>query len=288
MWLAIILVVLLVTLVLVAYAYRFINNNTVGAQFYLSVLLVYSIIVLLVFLTFSSVVFKYIGMADPTQALGLPEGSIRAVIALGLILIFMISSLYLYGAVEKSGEMSVQKYTNITQKQLDEIPQDEIAYIQRTGVLNNETLFNVGRMLEKSSASEDIAKQIITTLSTLVVAVAGFYFGSKAVSGVGGGVSAVPVIRSVHPPQGARKEEIELKIYGKNFELVRGVALVRDSIEIECTDVTSNSTLICCKLKIPKDEVAYPGGPDNKWTIIVKSSDIGQDRLDGVFTIIQG
>jgi len=288
LWGAIILVVLLTLTTLVAYAYRFLTfENAGGAEFYLSILLVLSVILLLVFLTFTTVIFKYLGLSDRSQSLGLPEGSIRAVIALSLILIFMTSSILLYEEVEKHSGPAVYNSTNITQDQLDLIPRDEVVYIQRTIVQNNTTLFNVGRTMEKSRAGEDIAKQIITTVSTLVVAVAGFYFGSKAVGGAGGNVSAVPVIRSINPTQAKRGREIDFNITGLNFELVREVKLMYDSIEIPCKDVTSNSTLVVCKLKIPGDNVGYPGGDSKKWSVMVKSSDIGDSILANAFTITE-
>ncbi|WP_319580578.1 hypothetical protein [uncultured Methanospirillum sp.] len=197
----------------------------------------------------------------------------------------MTSSILLYEEVEKHSGPAVYNCTNITQDQLDLIPEDEIVYIQRSLVLSNTTLFNVGRTMEKSRAGEDIAKQIITTVSTLVVAVAGFYFGSKAAGGAGGNVSAVPVIRSINPTQAKRGKEIDFNVTGLNFELVREVKLISDSIEIPCKDVTSNSTLVVCKLKIPDDKVGYPGGASKKWSVMVKSSDIGDSILVNAFTI---
>jgi hypothetical protein len=75
--------------------------------------------------------------------LGLPEGSIRALIALGLILLFFILAVFLYAD------------------------------------LLHGTPGNPG---PHGSAGVDIAKQLATTISTLVVAIASFYFGSSAVS----------------------------------------------------------------------------------------------------------
>jgi hypothetical protein len=63
----------------------------------------------------------------------LPRGSIRAAIALALILVFVILSVYLYSTLQGSPD------------------------------------------------APDIAKQLITTLGTLVVAVAAFYFGANSV-----------------------------------------------------------------------------------------------------------
>jgi len=83
-----------------------------------------------------AVFFHGLQLNDKTEALGLPRGSIRAFIAIALILIFAIMSIYLYTA------MSTGKGT---------------------------------------PASADLAKQLVTTVSTLVVAISAFYFGSNSV-----------------------------------------------------------------------------------------------------------
>jgi hypothetical protein len=255
----------------------------------LSILLVVGVIALIIVLAGATTIIHSLGLSDRTNSLGLPKGSVRAVIALGLILIFMISSVFLYTQVDSHGGISIYNSTNITQAQLDAIPLGEIAFVQPAGIVNNEAVFNVGRIveLEANGASVDIAKQIITTVSTLVVAVAGFYFGSNAVAGAvaaTGGVPAisVPVIRSIKPSGGKREEDIEIKIFGKNLELAEKVKLVRDSIEITCTDVTSSSTMAKCRLNIPKDSEAYPAGT---WSVVVINSDTGEDRFLDAFTV---
>jgi hypothetical protein len=43
-----------------------------------------------------AITFSVAGLSDPTQALGLPEGSVRAAIALSLIVIFAIISIFMY------------------------------------------------------------------------------------------------------------------------------------------------------------------------------------------------
>ena len=96
----------------------------------LPVLLILSVMGLLFAITVLLAAFKSFDLADRTKALGLPEGSVRAMIALMLILLFAIAGLYIFGS------------------------------------LGNDP---------------DVGKQLVTTLSTLVVAVAAFYFGVKAV-----------------------------------------------------------------------------------------------------------
>src|SRR5205807_5805646 len=51
---------------------------------------------LTILLTIMGVIFQQLGLADPRQALGLPEGSIRALIALFLLMTFVIVSIHLF------------------------------------------------------------------------------------------------------------------------------------------------------------------------------------------------
>ena len=85
-------------------------------------------------LSILTVVINALDLSNPKEALGLPKGSVRAIIALSLIVIFTITSLHYYG-------------------QLGGTPSDE------------QTAF---------------AQQLLTTLSTLVTAIAAFYFGQKS------------------------------------------------------------------------------------------------------------
>lgn len=273
---------LLFTLVCGSLAYLFLFVLAKSPEIVLMVLLVISVIALVLTLSLAAFTFKTLDLSDETQALGLPEGSIRAVIALSLILIFMISSLFLFQQVN-THENGITIYKGITQEQLNDIPKGEIAYIQRNGTVGNETLFDAGRIVERSKASEDIAKQIITTVSTLVVAVAGFYFGSKTAAAPSRApATSVPVIRRVDPDAGKQGEDIDFKIIGKNFELAKEVKLIHESNEIQCTGITPSSTMIKCKLKIPTDPKEAPEG---KWTVVVINSDKGEDRLEGAFTV---
>jgi hypothetical protein len=101
----------------------------------LTLIVIAGVVGLLASLAIVTVVTNFLDLSNPKEALGLPKGSVRALIALSLIVIFSIMSLYLYG-------------------QLAGTPSEE------------QTRF---------------AQQILTTVSTLVVAVAAFYFGTKSV-----------------------------------------------------------------------------------------------------------
>ncbi len=106
------------------------RGDNLEPQYALPVILIAGLIGLLAVLASVVAVFRRFNLVSGSFPLGLPEGSIQAVIALGLILIFAIIGVYLHGSA--GGEQK-----------------------------------------------EEIGTQLLTTVSTLVVAVAGFYFGSK-------------------------------------------------------------------------------------------------------------
>jgi hypothetical protein len=66
----------------------------------LPILVITGVMALFATLALVAVTFSVAGLSDETQALGLPEGSVRAAIALSLIVIFAITSIYLYSAMD--------------------------------------------------------------------------------------------------------------------------------------------------------------------------------------------
>src|SRR5262252_21344 len=72
----------------------------------LPVLIIVGIMALFATLALVAVTFSVAGLSDSSQALGLPEGSVRAAIALSLIVIFAITSIYLYGSLKDVKEGS--------------------------------------------------------------------------------------------------------------------------------------------------------------------------------------
>lgn len=264
----------------------------------LPVFLGINLITLVVALTFTVYIFKSLNLASPDHTLGLPEGSIRAVIALSLILIFMISSVFLYMQVS---DIERTEKIDFSQAEYDNISKELIYFAKPYPVLRNvsgnvtrETRYTVILRTSKNEESVDIAKQIITTVSTLVVAVAGFYFGSnavaaasKAATGAGGDILVVPdpLIRKIEPSFGVKgTEDFELEITGKNLNSPKEVKLVRESDTIRCEDVLSSDTKIrCkCKLEISNDPEKDPEGT---WTIVVINSQYAEDRLENGFTV---
>jgi hypothetical protein len=108
------------------------QRNNLFPEFALPVILLVGLIGLLAVLAMMVAVFRRFDLVTREFPLGLPQGSIQAVIALSLILIFAIIGVYLHASAP-------------------------------TGKVR-----------------EELSIQLFTTISTLVVAVAGFYFGAKS------------------------------------------------------------------------------------------------------------
>jgi hypothetical protein len=87
------------------------TTATRGApEIVLPLLTIGGLLSLLIVLALMSVFFQTLGLSNKEQALALPEGSVRAVIALGLIVLFAILSIYLYASLRvepKASEVGV-------------------------------------------------------------------------------------------------------------------------------------------------------------------------------------
>ena len=167
----------------------------------LPILVISGVISLLAVLSIVVAIFAALNLTDRAHSLALPEGSVRAVIALSLILIFMITAVFLY---EQLDDVVIRSHKGISQEQLNALPMEQIVSIKPSEA--GEGLFDVEQRVEKSRASEDFAKQVLTTVSTLVVAIAGFYFGTRAVAAARGVVEQ-PALRILRPDSPALMPE---------------------------------------------------------------------------------
>lgn len=245
---------------------------------------------LLFSLAFLSIVFSALDLSDRSQALGLPEGSIRALIALLLITLYIVTAIFLYNQLRFPAMAErTTRYIGISEAELTQIPLEEVVAIRVTPVGVDgaeERTFDVDRELprvEKSAVSQRFAEQILTFTSTLVATIAAFYFGARSVA-VAHGVTVplLPVIRSIKPGEGNQGEEIkDIEILGKDFESPKTVKLVLGSDEMAFAEVMSSSAMIRCKLTIPTSQQT------GKYELIVINADGGEDRLTEAFEVKQ-
>jgi hypothetical protein len=207
-------------------------DSLTNASIVVTLVVIASVIGLLAVLMMTALAFSSVKLSDSTQALGLPEGSVRAVIALSLIVIFVIVVVFLFGHLQPQ----IYPMPHLTEDQVKAIPGNLIAGDKRSeedlkrkeaaafrakaadlttakkledakkaeqaaAAKDSEAeaakgLYTIDRIVEPTRGSEDFAKQIITTISTLVVSIAAFYFGSTtAISAAkSGAASGAPVI----------------------------------------------------------------------------------------------
>jgi hypothetical protein len=147
----------------------------------LAILLVAGLIAVTLLLYFGTIIMRATGLQAPTEALGMPEGSIRALIAVSLILMFAIIGVTILFAGMAGDPVDSNGLTSAEIDRLENVQIVSISVVDPAASPGTER-FNIKARPELSDAAHDFGLQLLTTVSTLVVAVAGFYFGSRAVS----------------------------------------------------------------------------------------------------------
>jgi hypothetical protein len=204
-------------------------------------------------------------LTDPTQALGLPEGTVRSVIALALVLLFAILSVFLYSDLARGG---VNTVANLTSDQKDlmvkNIPSVELVAVAGPKAEDpNKGTYEVTYRV-RNAASEDFAKQLLVMIGTLVTAVAAFYFGAKTATSAQAaaadalkGASATATVHGVTPAstvlpaKGQPATNLPIKITGAGLNDTVKVAFKMDGgSPIVAANVTSAGDSISCTLPI--------------------------------------
>ena len=133
------------------------------------------------------VLTRAVGMTDGTQALGLPQGSVRALLAFALAIVFVaVASWTLGGLFDPMGPQVAKDSGSPDDVAKFLTPYQNDRYIIVETQPDNKTAS--ASVYLKREAPEpaviDIAKQIVTISATVLVTIVGFYFGSKSTSDV--------------------------------------------------------------------------------------------------------
>jgi hypothetical protein len=88
-----------VMLILTVVAVSIAKSDGMRAEAQLPLIAIMGVATMLAVLTLMALAFSSYNLADRGQALGLPEGSVRAVIALSLIIIFAVVSIFLFSSL---------------------------------------------------------------------------------------------------------------------------------------------------------------------------------------------
>ncbi len=259
---------------------QWMTKSAVSPEVRLPLLAIAGVVVLLVTLALVAVSFAALKLTDSTQALALPEGSVRAVLALSLVVLFAIMTIYLFGSLS-SGE--VKRLDGLTEALrssfVKSAPASGITIVAEavdSATQQHTVFYQVGQ----TPASQDFAKQLLVLIGTLVTSVSSFYFGTRAAaSAVGTTVSDPPAITSIDPTEIERGQEQDLTIIGTNLNQVNVVKLVQGLSEVSAAEVVSNAATVLCTFKL---DAAAPAG---KWDVIVKDPSNREGRLSGAVTV---
>lgn len=225
-------------------------SSSQSYELILGLIIIFGSGVLTVLLFIMASAFSALKLTDTRQALGLPSGSVRAMIALLLIIIWAIVSIFVFRFV---------------------------------------AFGNVGPNGPAGAASADgikLAQQLFTTMSTLVVAVSAFYFGSSAAARKDLiPAQTQPTILKVVPNIGKQGQgELPLTIVGKNFlQLPKSIRLILDTEVIIANGIVLNNTevsLIDCNITINDNQTV------GQWDLIITNDDGCEFRLPKAFTVM--
>lgn len=145
----------------------------------LPVLLIAGVIALVAVITILVLLLSQLGLSNGSEALGLPSGSISAVLALLLLLLFAVIAIYLYGDLAQRGQPTVSR--GLSTEEVQVLPAAQIQSINARQE-GKERVFDVVLEGGAGQDSRDLANQIVTTAATLAVAIVGFYFGTKSLA----------------------------------------------------------------------------------------------------------
>ena len=196
-----------------------------------------------------SVAFAAMNLSDKTQALALPEGSVRAVIALCLIVLFAIMTIFLFRSLSDpvTGTPPIT-LSGLTKEAAAALTNSQdLNCVIASYIENDKTLFRAecrekvdDDAKARQRAKEDFAKQLLILIGTLVTAVSSFYFGTRAAAPTQGDSRPTGTLGSIDPPTApAGSGPIQFKLHGNNLDLVREVKLVSGSDELIGTEVSS-------------------------------------------------
>lgn len=150
-----------------------------------------------------AVVFRWLDLAAPAEAFGLPAGSIRTLLAIGVMVLFAV-----FGLQTVTTDTSDQRLTadealgnavftgdaKELKKEVERYRKINIAAVIENRSADGATLKLYRLEHFKPIATVDMEKQIITALVTLVTSVVSFYFGSRTAEATrdGGSSSKLP------------------------------------------------------------------------------------------------
>jgi hypothetical protein len=155
-----------------------------GAGMGLPLLALSSVLLLLGALLVFTTLIHLIGLSDPKSALGLPDGSVRALLALALVGLFAImASSVLVGSPPR-------EVTGVLADDIDSVlkanPNERDIFWRPEKRLDEKQPRTFTAVFGSTAHIDDFGKQMLTLVGTLMTAVISFYFGASTTSSAAG------------------------------------------------------------------------------------------------------
>jgi hypothetical protein len=152
-------------------------------------------------LTLMAIVFRWLGVENREEAFALPSGSVRTLLAVGVMVLFAFFGLTFFDHAATGGPK--ERLAAVPLRTVD-APTDaaalakDIARYEGHGLVALPTAAGKLELYQKEATLPegvtDMQKQMLTTVGALLTTVLGFYFGSRSAEGArGGGTPAAPV-----------------------------------------------------------------------------------------------
>lgn len=266
----------------------------------LPILAIFGIMILFGALALISAVFAQLNLSDRDQALALPEGSIRAAIALALIVLFAIISIMLFQSV--SEPYKLEKLTaadkdvvmrEVANRVLAVLPQvcppvpagaaSATAVLADPGCPAGETRYTVHLRQPPGQESTDLAKQLLILIGTLMTSVTSFYFASRGAAGDRS--EAAPPIDiagiSPNPLPFTPGEGVQLKVFGTGLDRARELQLKQGDQTLKGSRFTSSRTNAECTITAADDTA------EGVWTLVVLDEAGRSTSFNGPVTLVR-
>lgn len=118
--------------------------------------------------------FAKLKLADQTQALALPAGSVRSLVALIALGLFGGLSFLTFGWVNEPLK-PLHSLPGATIGTIEVLGRDIVAVQRGTGTDSTVDILNIGA----AQSAMDLVKQVLTTIGSILATIVGFYFGSR-------------------------------------------------------------------------------------------------------------
>jgi hypothetical protein len=211
--------------------------------------LILAFLVILIVMGLLAVVMSQLNLSNHPYALGLPSGSIRAVLALSLVFIFTASSLMMLSSDQlKPSRAKISDFTDLSLTDVQVLQENSkfsVITTSRKGP-DREILYS-GSIFESetSSAQVDIAKQILTALISVLSVVTGFYFGNRAATSPAETISISPTLDKGDTEEKRLNDKVKgrsNRINSTFIKLKEQVDKINDSdLKPLATDILSNA-----------------------------------------------